>query len=462
MFKTIEIENFKSIIKAKVNFAPLTVIVGANGSGKSNLIKALDFLSCIPRLGVVGAVSYFGGFRSLVPKAISTGDIRTTRTRFCYRTALSGPEGYDQSLPPLYVDHEITLARSGVRAIRVTKERLTFHQVLALTEVLSGDYDDNKAGRSRLERESWFALERGPRGAVMFESEPPLADELGMFVKWLGVQFAQDVITSASDLEALLKAIVARDPNRPDRPRKRGQQRYHSFLDPDVTSAVDLSPQASVFSTRLSNVRRFDLLLGELRPDQKAGDSLQLSANGSNMPSVLRHIRSISQSSWDRILRTVGIIAPHVTSIGSQGLRTGREFVEFTETAARRGVESWESSDGTLRALAILLALESHNRNSTILIEEPEQNLHPWAVRQIVEHMREVIEERRIQVIVTTHSPQVLEMVRPEEVLVSTRTDEDGTKFRTLEQILPDAKLLMGEVSRLWVKGLLGGVPSYE
>ena len=44
MFTSIEIENFKSIIHDTVTLGPLTVVVGANGSGKSNLIKALQYM----------------------------------------------------------------------------------------------------------------------------------------------------------------------------------------------------------------------------------------------------------------------------------------------------------------------------------------------------------------------------------------------------------------------------------
>ena len=121
--------------------------------------------------------------------------------------------------------------------------------------------------------------------------------------------------------------------------------------------------------------------------------------------------------------------------------------------------KSWESSDGTLRALAILLALETHPVSSTLLIEEPEQNLHPWAIRSLMEHIREVISDRDLQVILATHSPQVLERLEPHELLVASRSAEEGTRFRTLQEILPNAKLAMGDVAQLWVKGLLGGTP---
>jgi predicted ATPase len=181
------------------------------------------------------------------------------------------------------------------------------------------------------------------------------------------------------------------------------------------------------------------------------------------MPSILRHLYSDSKSdaSWERILSTLRTIAPHVEAVTSSSLRTGKEFVEFRERVTNRGIESWESSDGTLRALAILLALET-SRSGVVLIEEPEQNLHPWAVRTIVEHIRAVIEERKIQVILTTHSQQVLERAHPSEVLVVSRKEGEGTKFQTLQQVLPNSNISMGEVGELWVQGLLGGVPSYD
>ncbi|MGB0388766.1 MAG: AAA family ATPase, partial [Ardenticatenaceae bacterium] len=125
-------------------------------------------------------------------------------------------------------------------------------------------------------------------------------------------------------------------------------------------------------------------------------------------------------------------------------------------------IDSWELSGGTARALGILLALETHPEDGTLLIEEPEQSLHPWAIRAVMEHIREVACERNIQVILTTHSPMVLERVYPEEVRIVERSEQKGTIFKTIKEILPYSDIAMGEVGELWVHGLLGGVPSYE
>ena len=461
MIESLGLRNFKSIIEADVGLLDFTVLVGANGSGKSNFIQALAFLAAIPSSGVAGAVNRFGGFSGIVPKAIPATDLRRTRIGIRHRrvfpqVAVLG----DRGLPPAAVDHELELAYSPQEIIRVASEKIIFHQAFAAGEAMQLDEDEELSSTALMAEPSRFVLKRGPRGGVSYSADPPIRrDTLRIYLRWLGLPFLEDGVTSASDLRQVLGYIRRSRIEQPDT-----RQRNQSFLDPDCRTLVDLAPQFSVFRSLTREVRAYDLLLSELRHEQPASDSRQLSPAGLNMPSVVRHLGSDPQgvASWNRILSTLGAIAPHVTSMQSRSLRTGKEFVEFVESTASRGVESWESSDGTLRALAILLALETHGEASTILIEEPEQNLHPWAIAAIIEHIREVVTERHVQVIVSTHSPQVLERVYPEEVLVASRTEEGGTKFSTLDEILPGSDIAMGEVADLWVKGLLGGVPSDE
>ena len=112
MIRTLDIRNFKSIIQARVELHPLTVIVGANGSGKSNLIEALDFVGSIPRMGVAGAVQAMGGFANLVPKAIAQSKVNSARVGITTSLTLPGPEDYPQDLPELLVQHDIELAPS--------------------------------------------------------------------------------------------------------------------------------------------------------------------------------------------------------------------------------------------------------------------------------------------------------------------------------------------------------------
>lgn len=464
MIEQLRIKNFKSIIEDDVKFSNFTVLVGANGSGKSNLIQALSFLSTISRSGVVDTVNRFGGFSGIVPKAVSTSELAKARISIYHKASLPPlPDPYGKGVP-VVVEHELELAQSKKEGVSVAGEKMTFHGILTVAEALGGDADEESTRGTPHSSLSKFVLKRGPRGAVRYYADPQITKEtLSAHIEWLGLPFLIGNVKSQSGLKKVLDSMRSIGTQQKE---ARRQKRYESFLDPAVTTVVDYAPQFRVFRSALRNMKAYDLLLSALRYEQSVGEAHQLSSAGSNMPSVVRHIRSNpdTQVSFDRILSTLGIIAPYVDTVKSSSLRTGKEFVEFTESFAKRGVESWESSDGTLRALAILLALETHRESSTILIEEPEQNLHPWAIRAVIKHIREVIKERGVQVIITTHSPQVLKQVHPEEVLVATRTEEAGTKFRTLEEILPHthSEIVMGEVADLWVKGLLGGVPCYE
>ena len=462
MIETIHISNFKSILSDEVSLMPYTVIIGANGSGKSNLIKALDFLGAIPRSGLSTAVNHFGGFNGLVPKSIPVAEFRQTRVSFKYSKQLPLPSDYPSHLHRVSVDHELQLAYSKKAIVRVEAERITFNNPLTFTRLMNLDASQKDTDYSELTIPGHFTIEKGSMGGIAFSYEPPFQNSEKEYLGWLGLPgLSEEQPLGDTDFRELLELLEFSRRGRSDR-AARLEKRFSSYLDPDVTSLLRFSAQADIFKKLMGSTRRYDLLLGELRTEQQVSDSRQLSTEGKNMPSVLRHMKSdpLRSKSWERIRYTLSAISPHVRSMSSDSLRTGKEFVEFIEAAKGRTVESWESSDGTLRTLAILLAIETAGDSSTVLIEEPEQNLHPWGVRILIDHIRDVIAESGIQVIIATHSQQVLERTFPHEVLVASRSALEGTQFRSLEEILPHSKVVMGEVGELWVKGLLGGVPS--
>jgi len=244
--------------------------------------------------------------------------------------------------------------------------------------------------------------------------------------------------------------------------------RTDQFLSPAgiLLASPDFTAQARTFRTRVSAIRRCPagvLFEHNLRSTSKPIEQWQNGGETSAAePFVLSSIRQpAGEVSWNRIMRTLGVIAPYLNLIQSDF-----RYTEEIELSARKQIESWELSGGMVRALAILLALETHPEHGTLLIEEPEQSLHPWAIKALMEHVREVIRERNIQVILTTHSPIVLEELSPEEVLIVDCSEQKGTTFQTIHEILPDHKIAMGEVGELWIHGLAQGaprgVPSYE
>jgi predicted ATPase len=178
------------------------------------------------------------------------------------------------------------------------------------------------------------------------------------------------------------------------------------------------------------------------------------------MPSAVQRLRTGGHpDAWQRISAVLTEIAPHVEDAYVSQLLSGQEFISFREHQKGRPVESWQASDGTLRALAILVALETMPEFGMALIEEPEMGLHPWAVRTLINYCREVIERRRLQVVLSTHSQHVLDELDPSEVRVAIRPAGRGTQFLELTEVVPAQHFERGEVGRLWVTGLLSGVP---
>jgi predicted ATPase len=451
MIRNIIITNFKSILEDDIALKDLSVIIGANGTGKSNLIKALDFLAVIADIGLVAAVNKFGGYNGIIPKAIPPSEVKKTHIKFKYTLELPPPVKKRENVPNFTVDHKFELGYSPTSKVRVINESLVFHKVLLMAELL-----EETLSKLNIESSS-FELKKGARLITKYNESPHFSEEnLNHYIEWLGLPFQSMPQKSASNLHSTLKYL--------ERFLRKNARESQTFIDPSRGTIIDYSQHYGEFLSTLKNTRRYDLILSELRKEQQVTESSTLASIGTNMPSVFRYLlsRSDSQTAINRIKATLGEISPYIDSFNNAQVRTGKEFLEFLESTTTRSVESWESSDGTLRTIAILLALETQREYSTILIEEPEQNLHPWAIRSMLDHIRQVIQERKLQVIITTHSQQVLEMAHPDEVLVATRSKEEGTKFRTLSDIVPNAKIEIGEIGRMWVKGLLGGVPSVD
>ena len=467
MIEYIELENFRSILHDSIEFDHITVLIGANGSGKSNLVKALEFLSELPRSGIAVAVNSQGGANGIIPKVFSRSRVPKAIVSIKYRARMPAPPKYPTKYKSkLLVDHSIKFRFPPGQVLYVEEEELTFHQVLSIAMCLW----DNKAFKnlgtddaSHPSHDSTFSIIRPRKGDPIFKEDPPVnADTLPVYVRALGLPFLEKQVKSREDLIKRVSGMW--EHRRKSGSHYRGMRRYqYSFLDPDITTILGFSPQFMTFHSDQSDIRRYDLLLNELRVEQAPSKSRQLTRTGENMPTVLREMSSDPnrRRSWKRLQNTFSSLAPHIFGMRPASLRTGKEFVEFVESKTGRGVESWESSDGSLRALAILLAIETAMEGDTILIEEPEQNLHPWAVRDLMDHLREAAKERELQVVMTTHSQHVLERVKPEEVRVAIRTIAEGTKFHKIKDLLPHSDIHMGEVGEMWVKGLLSGVPTY-
>ncbi|MEI2579641.1 AAA family ATPase [Scytonema sp. PRP1] len=117
-------------------------------------------------------------------------------------------------------------------------------------------------------------------------------------------------------------------------------------------------------------------------------------------------------------------------------------------------------SDGTLRFIAILTALLTRPEGSQLVIEEIDNGLHPSRAELLVRMLREIGEKRKIDILITTHNPTLLDALGSEIVpfvVVAHRDSETGeSKLTLLEDIENLPKLMAsGTLGKLTTKGAI-------
>ncbi len=188
-------------------------------------------------------------------------------------------------------------------------------------------------------------------------------------------------------------------------------------LEPDrlaLTAIADVKEFRPVFDF-LTNIRPYNLQPKRLRdlqdPDPEEGKIL--ASDGRNTAAVLRRIKENDSPTYQRICRLLGKVVPGISGVEPKSLGP-KETLEFRQ-AMKGQRHPWtfyaeNMSDGTLRILAILLAVYQPQPASLIIIEEPETAIHPAAAEILMDILLDGAE--RSQVLITTHSPDVLDNKR--------------------------------------------------
>lgn len=457
MINSIRIKNFRSIQNSNVKLHPLTVIVGANSTGKSNLIKGIDFISDVTQFGLLDAIYNRGGFNEILPKQYT--DLKNRNLEFELEFKIDPPEEWPKNYGDLIVNYFLQITKLSNNNIKITKEELTVKSLFLLTDFLNSENHDDKDEFNELigERLEYFKnselkFYRKKNGKFSYESNFEFNnDNSKILLRWLGLDGLMGNEIDNKKVKVLLESVINNSR------RQSTNSNQITFLSSD-RHVINFSQHLRKILSELQSISRYDLFINELRQEQSISNINRVSTSGDNIPTIVKKFVKNNRKAWSRIIDTMYNISPYFSKAYSETLRAGKEYLIFEEIFNGRPIESWEASDGTLRALAILLCLESHSDGSTILIEEPEHGLHPWAVKDLMNHIRNIIELKNIQVILTTHSQQVLECLKPEELLITER-DENGTHYTTIKDIISTDNICMGEIGSLWTKGLLNGVP---
>ena len=121
---------------------------------------------------------------------------------------------------------------------------------------------------------------------------------------------------------------------------------------------------------------------------------------------------------------------PSIQSIGLDNISSSTKAIQI-QLQSGEWVPAQFMSEGLLYYLAFA-AIPYLDPAAVILVEEPENGLHPARIAEVMRVLREV--SKTTQVLLATHSPLVINEMKPEEVSVVTRPPEKGTQVTRIDK----------------------------
>ncbi len=204
--------------------------------------------------------------------------------------------------------------------------------------------------------------------------------------------------------------------------------------------------------------------LAQYSPLERRPDEPILAEDGGNLPALLKELtakqlREVGARVREVIdgARTVSIHRRKEEPDDAQkeeGTFILGERTEFAGRELTHQVPSWLLSEGTRRLTAIFALLVHSLRPSLLVIEEIENGLDPWTLAIVLQHLR-VASASGIQVVLTTHSPYLLDHVEPHEVLVVERVAGDPRFLRAADLPLVKANAGASPTGAMYLAGYL-------
>lgn len=402
MLTTITLDNFKSYRKARLPLAPLTVLIGANASGKSNAIEGMRLLSWLAQGQKLSAIQY----------AVQSGDrvVRGTVDNLGYEQNRSFGLGAETTAKE-WNHFSITFERR-TDGLHIVGEMLSHDGANVPLYVL--DQPSKDRGTDVGVAYNNFARGRNKphvtcsdQTAILTQLTSPATFESGHDAS------RKQIPPVTRELEHWLSAMLFLDPVPP-------RMREYAF-----PSDVSLQGDGRNLSAVLFNLWGRD-------------DQADVEPFLSQRQAILGFIQSLPEQD--------------IAGLSFLQEPRGGVMVTLTETFGghTRDYDASLLSDGTLRVLSIAAAMLSAPESSLVIIEEIDNGVHPSRARHLLQNIRDVAERRSLRVLLSTHNPALLDALPDSalpDVVFCYRAPEDGESQLLRLQDAPDYPELLAQDS---------------
>ena len=188
-------------------------------------------------------------------------------------------------------------------------------------------------------------------------------------------------------------------------------------------------------------------------------DNHTLHADAGNLAAFLYRLRERDRSHYNTIVETVRLAAPFLDDfvLEPTALNPDKILLKWRDKGSDMEFFASCLSDGTLRFICLTTLLLQPELPTTIVLDEPELGLHPYAINLLADLLE--LAATRTQVIVATQSVTLINQMKPEDILVAERKGEESI-FRRLNEAEIASWLEDYSLGELWEKNVLGGRPS--
>ncbi|WP_369041776.1 AAA family ATPase [Streptomyces sp. Midd1] len=422
MLTKLEVSGFKNLIDLSIELGPFTCIAGANGTGKSNVFDAIQFLSLLADKSMMDAAQQVRGVhdeRSGDPRDLFWDGYSTETHRMTFAAEMIVPQAVEddfgrQAKPTTtFLRYELELGYQAPTGIE-------------------------KIGRLTLLSESLRHINKGDARAHMnFPHSAKKFRDKVVQGRRSGIAF----ISTATDQNGEPIISIHQDGGSRGQPKPAAASRAPATVVSTVTSSDD--PTILAVRREMQSWRRIALEPSSLRSTDRYVGPRSLTADGLHLPATL--FRIAHRLHPDDPSRTYARVAGRLSDLAGLGVKTlevveddVREMltVRLYETSGL-ALPARSLSEGTLRFLALCVLLEDPEFQGLMCMEEPENGIHPANLPPMVDLVRtlavdpteEVDEENPLrQVLINTHSPGVVQLVDPGDLLFA-----DTSAFRTTD-----------------------------
>lgn len=212
------------------------------------------------------------------------------------------------------------------------------------------------------------------------------------------------------------------------------------------------------FRSLIENWHISDFHISDARPSAEAGYAEHLSTRGDNVAQVAQFLYEHHRDRFDRVLQVMSERVPGVSRVEARPTEDGRLVLRFQDGSFKDPFIARYVSDGTIKMFAYLVLLYDPQPHPLLAIEEPENQLYPELLHELVEEFRDYA-RRGGQVLVSTHSPEFLNGVQLDEIYWLVKEQGFTTVRRASQSDLLRRLVEEGDQpGTLWKQGLFEGV----